>query len=231
MKVINLYESKAGGYFSSARKEILDLMPDFSQRVLEIGCGSGQTLELIKNLQLCERTVGIEFFEKAAQEASLRVDETYQLNIETDEFPLGIGQFDLILILDVLEHLVDPWGILKLINDSLLKPEGGIIISLPNARHFTCVLPLLFNGEFDYKERGILDKTHLRFFTRKSGAKMLEQAGLSIQKMKCTSLDWKLNSGKLNAMTFGVFSEFLTSQYIYLAKKNQVQDQDQGLHR
>jgi hypothetical protein len=88
---------------------------------------------------------------------------------------------------------------------------------LPNARHFACVLPLLLKGEFVYQERGILDKTHLRFFTRKSGVRLIQEAGLSIEKIKHTSLDWSLKSGKLNAVTLGLFSEFLTSQFIYLA--------------
>lgn len=78
-------------------------------------------------------------------------------------------------------------------------------------------------GEFNYQERGILDKTHLRFFTRKSGEKMLRDAGLSIEKVKCTSLDKSLNSGKLNALTLGIFSEFLTSQFIYLTSTDQAQ--------
>jgi len=216
-KNINLYKSKVENYFSTARKEILDLMPKFSPRVLEIGCGAGQTLELIKNLKLCENTVGIELFENAANSAISRVDKVYRLDIEKDVAPEKLGQFDLILILDVLEHLIDPWNVLQSVVKEYLKPSGKMIISLPNARHFTCVLPLLINGDFNYKEKGILDKTHLRFFTRKSGEKMLEEAGLSIEKVKSTSLDLSLNSGKFNAFTLGVFSEFLTSQYIYLA--------------
>lgn len=212
----NLYEFKSDDYFSAARKEILSLMPTFSDRVLEIGCGSGQTLQLIKHLKLCKYTVGIELFEQAAKNANARVDRVYQLDIEKEGAPIDLGQFDLILILDVLEHLVDPWTVLNRIKSNHLKADGKIIISLPNVRHVTSTLPLLINGEFEYKERGILDKTHLRFFTRKSGEKMLEQAGLKIEKNKRTSLDWSLKSGKLNFLTLGLFSDFLTSQYIYL---------------
>lgn len=212
----NLYEFKSDDYFSAARKEILSLMPTFSDRVLEIGCGSGQTLQLIKHLKLCKYTVGIELFEQAAKNANARVDRVYQLDIEKEGAPIDLGQFDLILILDVLEHLVDPWTVLNRIKSNHLKADGKIIISLPNVRHVISTLPLLINGEFEYKERGILDKTHLRFFTRKSGEKMLEQAGLKIEKIKRTSLDWSLKSGKLNFLTLGLFSDFLTSQYIYL---------------
>lgn len=218
---VSLYESKVEDYFSAARKEILELMPKFSKRVLEIGCGSGQTLELIKHLKLCESTVGIELFEQAAQSASQRVDKVYQLDIEREAVPSDLGQFELILILDVLEHLVDPWAVLRRIHCDHLKPGGKMIISLPNARHFTCVAPLVINGEFNYQERGVLDKTHLRFFTQKSGERMLDGAGLSIEKVKRTSLEWSLNSGKINTLTLGLFSDFLTSQYIYLTKSKQ----------
>ncbi|WP_082431540.1 methyltransferase domain-containing protein [Limnohabitans sp. 63ED37-2] len=130
---------------------------------------------------------------------------------------------NLILMLDVPEHLVDPWNVLRRIQNIHLKPGGKMIISLLNARHFTYVMPLMLYGEFSYQERGILDKTHLRFFKRKSGTKMLRDAGLSIEKVKCTSLDKSLNSGKLNALTLGIFSEFLTSQFIYLASPDQAQ--------
>jgi 2-polyprenyl-3-methyl-5-hydroxy-6-metoxy-1,4-benzoquinol methylase len=213
---MNLYQTKVEDYFSAARKEILDIIPPFSERVLDIGCGSGQTLEMIKQRKLCETTFGIELFEKAAERARTRVDMVYHLDIERQETPADLGKFDLILILDVLEHLVDPWSVLKRIQRAHLKQGGKMIISLPNARHFTCVIPLLIKGEFTYQERGILDKTHLRFFTRKSGMRLIHEAGLSINKVKHTSLDWSLKSGKLNAITLGFFSEFLTSQFIYL---------------
>lgn len=215
---MNLYQSKIDDYFSAARKEILDLTPPFSARVLEIGCGSGQTLEMIKQLKLCHSTVGIELFEQAAENARTRVDKVYHLDIEKQEVPADLGQFDLILMLDVLEHLVDPWGVLEKVHRAHLKTDGKMIISLPNVRHFTCALPLLLKGEFAYQERGILDKTHLRFFTQKSGTKLIKEAGLCIEKIKPTSLDWSLNSGKLNAITLGLFSEFLTSQFIYLVQ-------------
>ena len=97
-----------------------------------------------------------------------------------------------------------------------LAVGGKVIVSLPNARHFSLVIPLLF-GKFDYKERGILDKTHLRFFTRESAVNLLKNAGLTIEATKRTSLNLYLNSGKINAITLGLFSEFLTSQYIFCA--------------
>lgn len=213
---MNLYKSKLTDYFSSTRNDILEIAPPFSERVLEIGCGSGHTLDLLKKKNLCKYTVGIELFKSAAQDAKRRVDEVYQLDVEGNALPLGLGKFNLILILDVLEHLVDPWALLEKIKNDHIMPGGSLIVSLPNVRHFSCVFPLFFRGEFEYKERGILDKTHLRYFTKKSGRKMIEESGFTIQKTKATSLDLSLKSGKLNLLTLGVFSDFLASQYIYL---------------
>ena len=213
---MQLYEEKQPDYFSSARREILDLIPDFSQRVLEIGCGSGQTLEMLKEKKLCAETAGIELFAAAADEACHRVDAVYCLDVEKSPLPDQIGKFDLILLLDVLEHLVDPWSFLVLLKEKYLAEDGRIIISLPNARHFSLVLPLLL-GRFDYLERGVLDKTHLRFFTKGSAIKLIQTASLDIEAIKPTSLDISLNSGKLNAITFGLLSGFIASQYIFRA--------------
>ena len=215
---MNLYGSKEHDYFSAARHEILDLLPTFSERVLEVGCGTGQTLEMLKFKKHCAETVGIELFSSAAEEARNRVDHVYCLDVEKDQRPQNIGKFDLILLLDVLEHLVDPWTVLKDLTAEYLADNGKIIVSLPNAQHFSLVLPL-FLGKFTYVERGVLDKTHLRFFTRSSSADLLKNAFLKIDSFKQTSLDVSLNSGKLNFLTLGIFSDFIASQNIFLASK------------
>jgi 2-polyprenyl-3-methyl-5-hydroxy-6-metoxy-1,4-benzoquinol methylase len=213
---MNLYHDKMPDYFSSTRTQILDLIPKFSQRVLEIGCGSGQTLQMLKENKRCSETVGIELFPEAADEARSKVDLVYCMDVEKATMPENIGTFDLILLLDILEHLIDPWAVLSRLTETHLAVGGKVIVSLPNARHFSLVVPLLC-GKFDYRERGIIDKTHLRFFTRNSAANLLKSAGLSIEATKRTSLDLHLNSGKINAITLGLFSEFLTSQYIFCA--------------
>ena len=211
-----LYEKKQTDYFSNARTGILDLVPLFSARILEVGCGAGQTLEMLKMKNRCEETIGIELFTKAAEEARGKVDKIYCMDVEKSPMPENIGKFDLILLLDVLEHLVDPWAFLARLTEFHLAEHGRVIVSLPNAQHYSLVLPLLF-GKFDYKERGILDQTHLRFFTKNSGADLLKSAGLCIEATKATSLSLHLKSGKLNAITLGLLSGFIASQYIFRA--------------
>ncbi len=212
---MSLYSEKESDYFSSARIEILELLPKYSDRVLEVGCGSGKTLQMLKEKKYCMETVGIELFTTAAEQAKDRVDTVYCMDVENFAMPESIGKFNLILLLDVLEHLVDPWAFLSRLVKGHLANNGKVIVSLPNARHFSLLGPLLF-GKFDYVERGILDKTHLRFFTKSSAENLLKSAGLHVEAIKPTSLSLNLNSGKLNTLTLGVFSEFLASQYIFL---------------
>lgn len=213
---MKLYKSKPVDYYSTARVDILEMLPSRVNRVLEVGCGEGQTLELLKKTKRCGETIGFELMPLAANAASQRVDKVYCLNVEEDVWPMEIEKFDLILLLDVLEHLVDPWTFLEKLKSQYLAMNGKIIISLPNAQHFSLVLPLVA-GQFNYVERGILDKTHLRFFTMKSAIDLMQSAGLAVEETRRVSLDIRLNSGKFNFLTLGIFKTFLTSQYLFRA--------------
>lgn len=213
---MSFYADKKPDYFSAARTEILGLLPGGVGRVLEIGCGSGDTLAMLKQRALCTETVGVEFFASAARMAADQVDRVHCLDVEREPIPEPAASFDLVLALDVLEHLVDPWRVLASLR-TWLTPQGRMLVSLPNAQHFSLVLPLL-RGQFNYAERGILDRTHLRFFTRGSAEKMLQDAGLVIERTEATSLALHLRSGQLNALTLGLFKGFLASQYVFLCR-------------
>ena len=93
--------------------------------------------------------------------------------------PYTEGAFDLLVFADIIEHVARPLDVLvrwlPLLNDN-----GYVVASLPNIRHFTVSLPLLLLGQWDYQDRGILDESHLRFFTRRSARKLFDDAGLSI---------------------------------------------------
>lgn len=180
----NLYDEKTSEYFSRARIEIAPLLPESSGRplrVLEIGCSEGRTLEWLKKIGCSNWTAGVEPY------AELRVspgavDHFFKLDIEKVLPELSPGSIDLILCLDVLEHLINPWETLRRL-DPLLRPGGHWIISVPNIRNYHVLVDLAFRGQFDYTESGILDRTHLRFFTRKSVIELAQSSGAKVEKI------------------------------------------------
>lgn len=168
-------------YYSSTRIEIGPLLPPRIRSILEIGCGTGATMAWIRSIRQIEHAVGIELSATAAREASLTFDEVIVGNVET----LGLRfsePFDVVLALDVLEHLVDPWSVLRRIGN-LLSPDGAVLASIPNVAHYKVVIPLLFHGSWDYANNGILDRTHLRFFTRESALTLFTSSGFLIDEI------------------------------------------------
>lgn len=141
--------------------------------VLDAGCGFATTAQYIKRLG--NRVVGIENSSEAVQVARSRIDEVIEADL-SNVGALGDRRFDAILFADVLEHLPWPVAVLKTYR-ALLKPDGVVIISLPNVGLWSVRFSLLF-GRFQYDDSGVLDRTHLRFFTRRSAAEMMRAAGL-----------------------------------------------------
>src|SRR5437868_983182 len=126
-----LYDQKATEYYQSARKEILPLLPESNKRVLDLGCGAGATLDWLKHIHYCEESWGIELTENAADIAKKRVDQVIIADIEKDAVCLPEDYFDLILCLDVLEHLQDPWRVMSMLV-TWLRPHGTLVASVPN---------------------------------------------------------------------------------------------------
>ena len=214
---MNDYAAKPALYFDNVRTEIAPLLPPKAARVLDVGCGAGATLHWLKTSGRCEVAVGIEMMEDAAAIARGRIDALHvgdatQL-IDTAFAP---HTFDLVLCLDVLEHLVDPWAFVAKLRP-LLAPGGRVIASLPNVRHLRVVLPLLLAGRWRYEESGILDRTHLRFFTRESALELMNGGGLRVQRWQRRLPPWNSKAGLLNAATFGLASDLVTMSYLVAA--------------
>ena len=212
-----MYEQKDQNYFTAARYEVLDLAPEFSKSVLEIGCGTGETLSLLKSKGRCLNTVGVELFQTAAEQARKVLDYTYNIDIQKDNVD---GNYELIVAMDVLEHLVDPWSVLKRLVKENLVNGGVLIASIPNVRHYSVVANLL-KGNFNYAPSGILDKTHLRFFTKKSMYALYQSAGLEVVECIPTRFSKFSRSNILNVMTLGLFSDFFAIQYVVKCVKKQ----------
>jgi SAM-dependent methyltransferase len=125
----------------------------------------------------CE-VVGIELNPEAAKRAAQHCATVIVGDVEKDALERLTGKFDVITFGDVLEHLVCPGAVL-LRSRAYLTENGCVLVSLPNVAHYTIRLRLLL-GRFDYEQCGLMDHTHLRFFTLRTAKRMLEEAGYAI---------------------------------------------------
>ncbi len=207
-------------YYDRTRKEIEGLLPGPVHRVVELGCGEGPTLAYLKEQKYCDWVAGIELSEEAARQAASVLDEVHIGNVEQmDPLPIAGDSIDLLLCLDVLEHLIDPWTTLRRLR-SLLRSRGMVIVSIPNIRHYKVLADLIFKGRFDYDpDGGILDSTHLRFFTRRSAIQLLEQAGFHIRKVEVTGIKKGKAKWWINKLFAGALTDFYARQFLILASR------------
>jgi SAM-dependent methyltransferase len=143
-------------------------------RVLEIGCASGALTERIQAMGSI--VVGVERDPEAAEKARRFCEDVLVGDIEAMELDLEPASFDFLLLIDVLEHLVHPRAAVRRLIP-FVRPDGTVIVALPNVAHWSVRGRLLF-GRFDYEDTGLLDRTHLRFYTPGTARAMLVEAGL-----------------------------------------------------
>lgn len=217
---MNLYSDKDNSYFSNARTEILELLPlqlNENAHVLEIGCSSGHTLQWLKESGYCTRTTGVELYADVEVEKR-KIDNFFKLDIEKSMPDLPNHSVDLILCLDVLEHLVDPWTVVGRLTDLLTK-DGALVVSLPNIRNYHVLFDLVLKGRFEYTNAGIMDKTHLRFFTKSSAIALACSSGLSLLQVRATEVvRWQ----KKLLSKLGL-EELIAKQYIVVVQRPKVQ--------
>jgi GT2 family glycosyltransferase len=161
-------------YIRGAIIQCMDAPADRAIRVLEVGCGCGATLVQIRNRFRNAEIYGMEINQGAATDARLYA-RMLASDIENMALECPHDYFDFVIFADVLEHLRDPWTVLEKIKPYLVR-SGQVLASIPNVMHYTVVRDLI-NGHWTYRESGILDKTHLRFFTAREIEKMFTQAG------------------------------------------------------
>ena len=210
------YESKDRGYFQNIRTEILDKIPSGTNRLLEIGCGEGVMARAAKEQYGIAEVVGIEYNEQSANIASKRLDKAMCGNIETMDLPFAENYFDVIICGDVLEHLIDPWATLKKLS-AYLRVGGVVIISIPNIAYWDVIRSIMRDG-FEYQDLGIMDRTHLRFFTRSTIISLIHSAGLKVVN---EHRNVNVHRGQLwwRVLTFGYSKYADVVQFIFTAQK------------
>jgi glycosyltransferase involved in cell wall biosynthesis len=181
------YELKASEA-SSHRKLISWLSEGPPKRVLDLGCSDGRFGELLRLDGHYVVGVDAEKLDGVGE----RLDEYWQADLNLG-LPEEVGyEFDVVIAADVIEHLVDPEGLLRQL-PSILAPRGVVIASVPNVAHWYPRLRILF-GRFDYERRGIFDAGHLRFFTQRSFSKMAKRAGMQVRRRSMTGLPVEIAS-------------------------------------
>jgi 2-polyprenyl-3-methyl-5-hydroxy-6-metoxy-1,4-benzoquinol methylase len=150
------------------------------KRVLEIGCGPGSITRILALQGQCQVT-GIELDTSAIEKAAPYCEQIFQADLNAPEWLSlveAMNPFDVVVAADVLEHLYDPWVTLKRMA-TLIGPEGYLVISLPHVGH-AAVVSCLLNSDFEYRDWGLLDRTHIRFFGLRNIENLFAQAGLKI---------------------------------------------------
>jgi SAM-dependent methyltransferase len=189
------------------RREMLRFIPRGATSVLDVGCSKGRFGAVLRSDDPARELVGIEPDPEAAIEAADHYDSVVNGFFPAD-VPVG-RTFDCIVFNDVLEHVADPWSMLA-DTRRLLSPEGTVVASIPNVRFVIVVRNLLFRGRWDYADWGVLDRTHLRFFTRKSIEDLFRGAGFTIESLTpinpITVRSAKVLVGRFRDMRFPQFA-------------------------
>lgn len=177
------FEAAVPAYYQFDRPEVRRLVPAGVRRVLDVGCAAGALGGALKRERPGLEVVGVEYNRHAALLASRRLDAVVQGSVdELADFPYPHGYFDCLVFADVLEHLPNPEETLKRLLP-YLREGGHLVVSLPNVRHYEVVGDLLVNGRWTYQDAGILDRTHLRFYTYAEIEQMAARLGLELDEL------------------------------------------------
>lgn len=225
-----IHEGKtASEYFNIQNQEIIKQIPVNPGKILDVGCATGALGEHIVKEKKPDTYDGIEVVPDIALEAKKHLSNVFVGQAEHILPEIQDGKYDCVIMADSLEHTVDPWAVLKQVY-RVLKKDGKLLISIPNVRNLGVITELLVKGDWKYKDFGIMDQGHLRFFTKKSLTDMLLQQGFSISELHSNPINrWKKFRGRFisRMISFAIgrpgdYEEFITVQWIISAQKKKV---------
>ncbi len=204
------------GYFDNERPEVARLVDESRKTVLDVGCGTGRMGALLLAAVSNRRVYGIELDEQAAEQARLVLTDVQCGDVRTMELPYDEGLFDCMIFADVLEHVDHPEEVLRRLKP-YLSPNGIIVCSIPNMRHYTVILRLLLHG-WEYADFGHFDRTHLRFFSLRSMKELVTSAGFEIVEI-VPKIVASRKLRFLNVLFLGRLRDFLAFQYLIKARR------------
>lgn len=206
------------GYFSNPRPELLPLVPKQARRVLELGCGDGAFARAFLS-EVDEKDCeywGVEASESAARIAASHF-KVLAKGIDQALSELPGNHFDLLICNDVLEHLPDPTRTLESLR-AKLAPRAKLFLSVPNVRFLPVLLELLLKKDWRYQDAGVLDRTHLRFFTEKSLRRMIEESGFVVKELRGINSRANLLFHVGNVLSLGLLRDTQFPQFAALAE-------------
>jgi 2-polyprenyl-3-methyl-5-hydroxy-6-metoxy-1,4-benzoquinol methylase len=176
------YSQKPAGYFNGVRMSFVESLPHNPEgRLLEIGCGSGATAAYAAEAGKCGWCCGVELCPGPAEEARKKLQQVIVGNVEQIELDFPENSFDVVLLSEVLEHLADPWAVLRRLF-KLMKPGALVFAGSPNVCHRHVIWTLLC-GDWPLDSKGVFDATHLRWFSPASYRRMFENCGFVVTKI------------------------------------------------
>ena len=185
-ELLDKMKKKAPDYYACSRPDVQEMVSFSSRRILDVGCAAGRLGADLKKRQQAE-VWGVEYVADAAALAADELDRVITGSIEEALPQLPDGYFDTIICADVLEHLVNPWQVLLDLRTKLAD-GGELVASIPNVRHWSVVRGLL-EGHWQYCDAGILDRTHLRFFTLEGVGQLFDVAGFELKELYAKNLE------------------------------------------
>jgi SAM-dependent methyltransferase len=205
-------------YYRGQRREMLEFIPEQAQRFVELGCGAGAFGALLRQARPGCIVSGVEIHPQAACEARSRLDHVIELPVEIALDIIEANSVDCVICNDVLEHLVDPWAVCLQIK-RILRQSGTIVASIPNVRHFPVFKKYFLGGDWEYEKWGVLDRTHLRFFTKRSIERLFVETGFHAEQIAGIfpqKLPWK--AALLNRLLKGKLNDMQYERYACVAK-------------